>query len=105
MDLLVVSGCDVLLFPDKRSGFCLGVKIKVTWSRWHELAIVKSARWLAGAESFLRRFRDRVLVDTSCQTKFPLALLLRVGGGREPPTDIYIYIYITRAIGAAAQRH
>src|SRR5258706_1461534 len=56
VDLLVPFGNDVLLFSDKRCAFQADVDINVAWSRWYKRAITKSARQLAGAESFLRRF-------------------------------------------------
>ncbi|MFO6407295.1 hypothetical protein ACLBV3_36125, partial [Pseudomonas aeruginosa] len=71
VDLLVVFGTDVLLFSDKHCAFQSDVDIKIAWPRWYKRAIEKSARQLAGAESFLRRFPDRVFVDKSCQTKLP----------------------------------
>ena len=59
VDLLVVFGTDVLLFSDKHCEFQLGADVKVAWPRWYKRAIEKSARQLAGAEHFLRRFPDR----------------------------------------------
>lgn len=74
VDLLVVFGTDVLLFSDKHCAFQSDIDIKVAWPRWYKRAIEKSARQLAGAESFLSRFPNRVFVDKSCQTKLPVAL-------------------------------
>ncbi len=98
VDLLVVFGNDVLLFSDKHCAFQLDVDIKVAWARWYKRAIEKSARQLAGAESFLRRFSDRVFVDKSCQTKLPVAL-------PDPSSARYFLIAVTRGGHEAAVRH
>jgi len=98
VDLLVVFGTDVLLFSDKHCEFQLGADVKVAWPRWYKRAIEKSARQLAGAEHFLRRFPDRVFVDKSCQTKLPVAL-------PDPSLARYFLIAVTRGGHEAAIRH
>lgn len=98
VDLLVVFGTDVLLFSDKHCTFQSGVDIKVAWPRWYKRAIKKSARQLAGAESFLSRFPDRVFVDKSCQTKLPVEL-------PDPSLARYFLIAVTRGGHEAAVRH
>lgn len=98
VDLLVVFGTDVLLFSDKHCAFQSDVDIKVAWPRWYKRAIEKSARQLAGAENFLRRFQDRVFVDKSCQTKLPVAL-------PDPSLARYFLIAVTRGGYEAAVRH
>lgn len=98
VDLLVVFGTDVLLFSDKHCTFQSDVDIKVAWPRWYKRAIEKSAKQLAGAESFLRRFSGRVFVDKSCQTKLPVAL-------PDPSLARYFLIAVTRGGHEAAVRH
>ncbi|SIP87813.1 hypothetical protein SAMN05421829_101131 [Aromatoleum tolulyticum] len=98
VDLLVVFGSDVLLFSDKHCAFQPDVDIKVAWPRWYKRAIEKSARQLAGAESFLRRFPDRVFIDKSCQTELPVAL-------PDPTQARYFLIAVTRGGHEAAMRH
>lgn len=98
VDLLVVFGTDVLLFSDKHCAFHSDVDIKVAWPRWYKRAIEKSARQLAGAENFLRRFPDRVFVDKSCQTKLPVGL-------PDPNLARYFLIAVTRGGHEAAVRH
>ncbi|MCO2789301.1 hypothetical protein FA287_11330 [Pseudomonas aeruginosa] len=98
VDLLVVFGTDVLLFSDKHCAFQSDVDIKIAWPRWYKRAIEKSARQLAGAESFLRRFPDRVFVDKSCQTKLPVML-------PDPSVTRYFLIAVTRGGHEAAVRH
>jgi hypothetical protein len=97
-DLLVVFGTDVLLFSDKQCAFQLDVDIRVAWPRWFKRAIEKSARQLAGAESFMRRFPHRVFVDKSCQTRLPVAL-------PDPSLARYFLIAVTRGGHEAAVRH
>ena len=98
VDLLVVFGTDVLLFSDKHCAFQSNVDIKVAWPRWYKRAIEKSARQLAGAESFLRRFPDRVFVDKSCKTKLPVEL-------PDPSLARYFLIAVTRGGHEAAVQH
>jgi hypothetical protein len=98
VDLLVVFGNDVILFSDKHCAFQSDVDIKVAWPRWYKRAIEKSVKQLAGAESFLRRFPDRVFVDKSCQTKLPVAL-------PDPSLARYFLIAVTRGGHEAAIRH
>lgn len=98
VDLLVVFGTDVLLFSDKHCAFQRHVDIKIAWPRWYKRAIEKSAKQLAGAESFLRRFPDRVFVDKACQTKLPVAL-------PDPSLARYFLIAVTRGGHEAAARH
>jgi len=74
VDLLVVFGDDVLLFSDKSCQFQSHVDIKVAWSRWYRRAIEKSARQLAGAENFIKRFPERVFLDKSCTIPLPITI-------------------------------
>lgn len=73
-DLLVVFGNDVILFSDKHCEFKPHADINVAWSRWYKRAIEKSAKQLAGAESWLKRFPNRLFLDPSCTTKLPIQL-------------------------------
>lgn len=98
VDLLVVFGNDVLLFSDKHCSFQVDTDIKVAWPRWYKRAIEKSARQLAGAESFLRRFPGRVFLDKSCQTPLPVAF-------PDPSVARYFLIAVTRGGHEAAARH
>ncbi|MBP4049686.1 hypothetical protein J9978_09255 [Chromobacterium violaceum] len=98
VDLLVVFGTDVLLFSDKHCAFQSNVDIKVAWPRWYKRAIEKSAKQLAGAENFLRRFPERIFVDKSCQTPLPVAL-------PAPAVARYFLIAVTRGGYEAAAQH
>lgn len=98
VDLLVVFGNDVLLFSDKHCAFRSDVDVKVAWPRWYKRAIEKSARQLAGAESFLRRFPQRVYIDKGCQTPLPVPL-------PDPSVARYFLVAVTRGGHEAAARH
>jgi hypothetical protein len=98
VDLLVGFGNDVLLFSDKHCAFPQAVDITVAWPRWYKRAVEKSARQLAGAEGFLRRFTDRVFIDKSCQTRLPVSL-------PDPSAARYFLIAVTRGGHEAAARH
>ncbi len=73
-DLMVVFGDDVLLFSDKSCVFPNDGDLNVAWNRWYRRAIEKSAKQLAGAESWLRRFPDRVFLDAACQKSLPIPI-------------------------------
>jgi len=98
VDLLVVFGTDVLLFSDKHCAFQSDVDLNVAWPRWFKRAIEKSARQLAGAESFLRRFPDRAFLDKSCQTRMPVRI-------PDPSGARYFLVAVTRGGHSAAARH
>lgn len=77
-DLMVIFGDDVILFSDKDCAFPATADLNVAWNRWYRRAVEKSVRQLAGAESWLERFPDRVFLDASCQKNVPIAI---------PPSD------------------
>lgn len=71
-DLLVVFGNDIIIFSDKHCKFVPHADVNVAWRRWYKRAIEKSAKQLAGAEAWLKRFPDRLFLDPSCTTKLPI---------------------------------
>lgn len=97
VDLLVVFGNDVLLFSDKACAFHTDIDPKIAWTRWYKRSIEKSARQLAGAENFVRRFPKRVYVDRQCQTPLPIAL-------PDPSVARYYLIAVTRGGHEATAR-
>lgn len=97
VDLLVVFGDDVLLFSDKECAYQADVDVKVAWARWYRRAIDKSARQLAGAESFLKRFPNRVFLDKACSAPLPIAL-------PDPSVARYHLIAVTRGGHFAARQ-
>jgi hypothetical protein len=70
-DLLVVFGNDVILFSDKACKFSEHNDINIAWNRWYRRAIVKSAKQLSGAESWINRFPDRIFLDPKCESPLP----------------------------------
>ena len=97
VDLLVVFGNDVLLFSDKECAFQSHVEMKIAWPRWYRRAIDKSAKQLAGAESFLKRFPKRVFIDKACTTPLPIEL-------PAPSVARYHLIAVTRGGHFAARQ-
>jgi len=73
-DLLIVFGDDVLLFSDKHCQFPEHTDVNVAWRRWYRRAIGKSVRQLAGAQSWLERFPNRIFLDSKCQHPLPVSL-------------------------------
>lgn len=73
-DLLVVFGSDVIIFSDKHVQYKDTGNIEIDWKRWFKRAITKSISQLAGAESWVKRFPDRVFIDKFCTKPFPLPL-------------------------------
>lgn len=75
-DLLVVFENHVVIFSDKSCAFGQSGDLVTDWSRWYDRAIYRSAAQAWGAERWIRRFPQRVFLDASCTTAFPLDLNL-----------------------------
>jgi hypothetical protein len=73
-DLMVVFGNDVLLFSDKNCAFPSIDNLNLAWNRWYRRAVEKSAKQLAGAESWITRFPSRVFLDAKCRQIVPVQL-------------------------------
>jgi len=73
-DLLVVCGEHVLVFSDKTIEWPEANNPDLSWSRWYERAIQKSAAQVTGAIRWLEKFPDEIYFDAACTTKFPLPL-------------------------------
>ena len=71
-DLLIVFGNDVIIFSDKNCQFTKHEDNEVVWTRWYKRAIEKSAKQLAGAESWIRKFPSRIFLDAACTQPFPI---------------------------------
>lgn len=89
VDLLVVFGNDVLLFSDKDCAFQSHLDVNIAWPRWYRRAIDKSARQLAGAESFIKRFPRRAFLDKACSIPLPIVI-------PDPSVARYHLIAVTR---------
>jgi len=73
-DLMVVFENDVILFSDKECAFSDHQDIGTAWSRWYRRAILRSAKQLAGAESWITRFPNRIFLDAACTAPVPIPL-------------------------------
>ncbi|MGG9107519.1 hypothetical protein [Raoultella ornithinolytica] len=73
-DFMVVFGNDIILFSDKHCEYPKIKSDKTAWYRWYRSAINKSVRQLSGAASFIKRFPNRIFIDSECKTPFPIPL-------------------------------
>ena len=73
-DLLVVCGNNIVIFSDKACEFKKTENPDTDWCRWFKKAVIKSARQIWGAERWLLNYPDRVFLDRSCTSRFPLDL-------------------------------
>ena len=73
-DLLVIFGNHVIIFSDKYIKFNRDIDTSTAWKRWYKKAILRSANQIYGAESWLRRFPDRIFLDPHCKNPFPISL-------------------------------
>ncbi len=73
-DLVVIFDNNILLFSDKHCEFPEHENIKVAWARWYKRAIEKSVRQLNGAESWIRRYPNRIFTDSTCTQQFSLPI-------------------------------
>ena len=91
VDLVVVCGEHIILFSDKSCDFPETGDDKRDWARWYRRAVGGSAKQIAGAERWIRRFPDRIFMDARCTLKFPLPL---------PSTDQCKFHRVVVALGA-----
>lgn len=97
-DLLIVFGNDVILFSDKACKFTDHEDINVAWYRWYRRSIEKSAKQLNGAESWLKRFPERIFLDRNCKTRLPIKL------PQEPERRIHL-VAVTRGASEHAKSY
>ncbi|MDI1361018.1 hypothetical protein [Methylotenera sp.] len=97
-DLLVVFGNDIILFSDKVCKFTSHKDINVAWGRWYRHAIEKSAKQLSGAESWIKRFPEKIFLDKKCQVQFPIKL-------PEIPERRIHLVAVTKGSYEPAERH
>ncbi len=64
-DLLVVCGDDVVIFSDKSITWPGGDDVGLSWSRWYRRAVEASVKQIRGAERWIRRYPDRIFVDSA----------------------------------------
>ena len=70
-DLLVVCSPYVVVFSEKTVAWPKG-SLEMAWSRWFKRAIVNAVRQARGAERWVEQYPDRVFLDRSCKTRFPI---------------------------------
>lgn len=73
-DLLVVFGDSVIIFSDKHVKYKDTGNASIDWGRWHRGAVEASIRQLYGAESWLKRYPNRVYLDPLCSKPLPVKL-------------------------------
>lgn len=73
-DLLVVFENDVVIFSIKNIKFNRLINPLIAWRRWFKKAILGSAKQVYGAETWLRRYPDRIFLDPLCKNRIPLHL-------------------------------
>ena len=70
-DLLVVCGRQVIIFSEKTIAWPNG-ELDVAWNRWAKHAVRDAARQAKGAERWIIKYPDRIFLDRSCNTQFPI---------------------------------
>lgn len=71
-DLLVVCTPHIIIFSEKDITWT-DKATDVAWGRWYRKAVEDAAKQLKGAERWITEFPDRIYLDQSCETPFPLA--------------------------------
>lgn len=73
-DLLVIFGDHVIIFSDKDCEYPNTGDDKLDWKRWYKKAIKKSADQVYGAERWILQHPDRIFLDQTCKTPFPIKI-------------------------------
>ncbi|MEX1014217.1 MAG: hypothetical protein WDZ80_03600 [Candidatus Paceibacterota bacterium] len=73
-DLFVVFDNHLIFFSDKKIKYNTNKDREVAWNRWYKKAVIKSAKQIYGAESFLNRYPNRIYLDKKCTKKLPISL-------------------------------
>lgn len=73
-DVLLIFGNEIAIFSDKHIEFDRSIDIRVAWNRWYRRAVHRSVNQLHGAESWARRFPNRLFLDPKCQKRLPLSI-------------------------------
>lgn len=98
IDLTVYFENTLILFSDKGEvKFQSDKPIDVAWKRWYRSAVKESAKQLYAAETFIRRYPDRVFLNKDCQESFHFDIAAK---------DLKVHlIAVTRGISDDAKRH
>ena len=73
-DLFVIHGDEVIIISDKVIKFNENKELNIAWKRWYKKSVLDSCTQLYGAESWIKKFPERVYLDKYCKNKFPLPL-------------------------------
>ncbi|XOF34520.1 MAG: YecA family protein [Candidatus Electrothrix sp. YB6] len=73
-DLLVVFERKIIVFSDKDISFNSNIDLHVAWKRWFLKSVIRSSKQLYGAESWIKKYPDRLYLDKECKKKFPIFL-------------------------------
>ena len=71
-DLIVVCSPYVIVFSEKTVAWPKA-GLELAWSRWFKRAIRNAVKQARGAERWIQQHPDRVFLDRSCETAFPIA--------------------------------
>lgn len=97
-DVLMVFGDDVILFSDKHVEFNQNKPLEVSWPRWYRRAVSHSAKQLYGALSWIKRFPQRIFLDSKCTRALPIEL-------PSPDRARYHLVAVTRGSFEACSKH
>ncbi|WLG48624.1 SEC-C domain-containing protein [Pseudomonas sp. FP1742] len=97
-DLTVYFNNTLILFSDKGEvRFQTDRPTDIAWKRWYRSAVKDSAKQLHGAESFIRKYPDRIYLNQKCKDPFPFDI-------SNPDLKIHL-VCVTRGIGTAAKEY
>jgi hypothetical protein len=71
-DLLVVFENHIIIFSDKDCQFPNSDRLEIDWNRWFKKTVQKSADQVWGAERWIGQHRNRLFLDRSCTSPFPI---------------------------------
>lgn len=72
-DLLVVCGDHIIVFSEKSIEWP-SVDLEVAWGRWVKRAVMAASKQAKGAERWIEEHSDRIYLDRTCNTPFPVDL-------------------------------
>ncbi|CAN5625935.1 SEC-C domain-containing protein [soil metagenome] len=73
-DLLVIFENNILIFSDKDCEFPNSGNLEIDWQRWSRRAIYDSVKQAWGAESWIKKYPNRIFTDSKATIKLPFSL-------------------------------
>ena len=73
-DLLVVFENHIIIFSDKDCQFPNSGQLELDWNRWFKKAIQKSAQQAWGAERWIKKYPNKLFLDSLCEKPFPIEI-------------------------------